>query len=173
MPKIDEIRKAATEYGRRSVENMQICERLGRRIIEAFDRFLKPEGGLVIGVTPKEEWHPEQGDYSSAAFSFYHDGILNLNEVQFGLAVRIDHLTDNGHFWVRLVVALRKNGDKIGVLAGDQDIIWLPINYEDADVQNVCEGVYEILLRVYRDDVNLFVQGRENLQTIGFRDFSA
>jgi hypothetical protein len=31
--RIDEIRRAVKEYGRRSAENMEICRRLGRAII--------------------------------------------------------------------------------------------------------------------------------------------
>ena len=51
MDRIEQIRKAAEEYGKRPVENMQMAEKLGPEIIAAFDRYLTLKGGLVIGVT--------------------------------------------------------------------------------------------------------------------------
>jgi hypothetical protein len=72
MDRIEEVRAAATEYGKRSVENMRMGEKLGREIMTAFDKYLTPSGGLITGVPPVGDWSPDSGDYRGAAFSYYH-----------------------------------------------------------------------------------------------------
>jgi hypothetical protein len=113
MERIEEIRTSATEYGRRSVENMRMGEKVGREIINAFDKYLSSTGGLVMGVPPSGDWRPDS-DYHDATFSYYHTPVLTVRDTQFGMSVRIfDHLS------VRVVVNLRKEGDRIAVFIDD------------------------------------------------------
>jgi hypothetical protein len=163
MDRIDEVRAAVEEYGKRSVENLRLGEKLGREIMAAFDKYLTPNGGLVTGVPPFGDWRDDVGDYHDAAFSYYHTPVLTVRETQFGMSVRIfDHLS------VRMVVNLRKEGDRIGVFVDDGDAIWLPANYAEADLQQICERLLSGLLGLYRGDVNVFVHGDERMLTIGF-----
>lgn len=163
MERIDEIRAAAEEYGRRSVENMQMGEKLGREIIAAFDRYLSPSGGLINGVPPTGEWQPDAGDYGEAAFSYFHTALLKVRDTQFGMSVRIFD-----HYWVRMVVSLKKEGERISVSLDNGDPIWISVNYSAEDLSGICERLFQSLIGLYRGDVNVFVHGDERLMTIGF-----
>jgi hypothetical protein len=163
MDRIEEIRAAAEDYGRRSVENMRMGEKLGREIMAAFDRYLSPSGGLVIGVPPRGDWQPDKGDYHDAAFSYYHTPVLTVRDTQFGMSVRIFD-----HYWVRLVVNLKKEGERIAVLIDNGDPIWISVNYNADDLTSICERLFQSLIGLYRGDVNVFVHGDERLMTIGF-----
>ena len=163
MDRIEEVRAAANEYGKRSVENMQLGEKLGRDIMAAFDKYLSPNGGLVIGVPPTGEWH-ERGDYNSAAFSFYHDGILSVRDTEFGMCVTVFE----GHLWVRIAVKLQKEGERIAVFVDDGEAVWLPVAYAPGDLDRVCERLFKVLVGYYQGDVNVFVHGDEKHLTIGF-----
>jgi hypothetical protein len=167
--RIDEIRRAVKEYGRRSAENMEICRRLGRAIIVAFDRYLTLKGSLVFGVPPFGDWSPEKGDYRDATFSFHGSRTLRIEDVQFGMALRVDNLDDSGCLWLRIVVNLRKQGEKIGVFVNeDSDGIWIPTNYSDRDLSEICEALYQLALRAFREDARMFVEGSGQFGTIGF-----
>lgn len=169
MNRINDVRHAAATYGRRSVENMEICRKLGRKIIGAFDRYLTIEGDVAFGVPPSGAWDPEAGDYRDATFSFYGDGLLRLSDIQFGIAVRIDNLRDEGVCWRRIVVNLRKEGDKIGVFPDTQsDGVWIPVAYDAGNISEVCEALYRVLLNSFREDTQIFVEGNGRFGTIGF-----
>ena len=163
MDRIEEIRAAAEEYGRRSVENMRMGEKLGREIMTTFDRYLSPSGGLVTGVPPTGDWQPEKGDYRDAAFSYYHTSVLTVRDTQFGICVRIFN-----HYWVRLVVNLKKEGERIAIFIDERDPIWISVNYSTDDLSRICERLFQSLIGLYRGDVNVFVHGDERLMTIGF-----
>jgi hypothetical protein len=165
MDRIEQIREAAREYGKHSIENMQMGETLGREIMAAFDTYLTPKGGLVIGVPPIGSWEHDKGDYRDAAFSYYHEPLLTVSQTQFGIGV---HILDN--LWVRLVVTLRKQGDRIGVFCGhgNNEALWIPEKGSAADIGRVCERLFQTLLGYYRGDVNVFVYGDEKMLTIGF-----
>ena len=165
MDRIEQVRLAAKEYGTRSVENMRMGEKLGHEIMAAFDTYLTPKGGLVIGVPPTGEWQHDKGDYHDAAFSYYYEPLLTVRDVQFGMCIQI---LDN--LWVRLVVNLRKEGQRIGVFCGhgDDEVFWVPENYSTADIDRICERLFQTLLGLYRGDVNVFVHGNEKMLTIGF-----
>ena len=165
MDRIEQIRKAAEEYGKRSVENMQMAEKLGQEIIAAFDRYLTLKGGIVIGVPPSGEWRHDNGDYGAAAYSYFHEPILRVRPIQFGMCVKIwDNLS------IRLVVNLKKEGERIAVFCGpsNEEALWIPTTYLAADIDRICERLFQTLLSYYRGDVNLFVDGDEKMQTIGF-----
>jgi len=163
VERIAEIRTAAEEYGRRSVENMRLGQTLGREIMAAFDKYLSPSGGLVMGVPPTGEWRTNTGDYHDAAFSFYHTPILTVRETQFGMSIQIFE-----HLWVRQVVILRKEGDQVAVFVDDGEAIWIPVSYKPSDLEQICERVFQSVLGIYRGNVNVFVHGDDRLMTIGF-----
>ncbi|MEA2885667.1 MAG: hypothetical protein QOD11_27 [Bradyrhizobium sp.] len=163
MARIDEVRAAADEYGLRSIENMRLSEQLGREIMAAFDKYLTPDGGIVIGVPPRGEWRHNGGDYADAAFSYYHEPFLTVRDTEFGMCVTV---SDN--LWVRLVVKLQKEGDRIGVFVGEGDAIWIPTAYSSNDLKRICEALFESLIGLYQGDVNVFVHGDERMLTIGF-----
>lgn len=163
MERIDKVKAAAEEYGRRSIENMRTGEKLGRAIMAAFDTYLSPSGGLVTGVPPTGDWQPESGDYHDAAFSYYHTPILTVRDTRFGMSVRIFD-----HYWVRLVVRLKKEGERIGVFIDDGEPTWISVEYNADDLNRICERLFQSLIGLYRGDVNVFVHGDERLMTIGF-----
>lgn len=163
MDRIEEVRTAAEEYGQRSIENMKLGEKLGREIMEAFDKYLSLTGGSVIGVPPQGEWRHDGGDYRDAAFSYYYTPILSVKDTQFGMCVTV---FDN--LWVRLVVKLQKEGHRIGVFVDDGNAIWIPTTYGPEDLENICERLFKSLVGLYRGDVNVFVHGDERMLTIGF-----
>jgi hypothetical protein len=72
------------------------------------------------------------------------------------------------HLWVRLIVNLKKEGERIGVFVEDGDVTWIPVNYSAADLDKVCANLFQTLLGIYQGDVNVFVHGDERLLTIGF-----
>lgn len=168
MEWIEVIRNAMSEYGARSVENMNLCRKLGREIIAAFDKYLSSEGNVVIGVPPAGDWQPDKGDYRDATFSFYDGGTLRVDDTQLGLGVRIRHIKDDGSLWLRVVVNLRKQGDRIGVFPDDGAGIWIPVDYREDDLTAICARLYENVLGIFTGDVNIFVHGSEKLPTIGF-----
>jgi uncharacterized protein (DUF58 family) len=94
---------------------------------------------------------------------------LRLGDIQFGIAVRIDNLKDEGACWRRIVVNLRKEGKKIGVFLGNQsDEVWIPLVYREGHLNEVCEALYRILIDSFRENTQLFVEGNERFGTIGF-----
>ena len=161
--RIEEIRAAAEDYGRRSVENMRMGEKLGRKIMATFDKYLSPSGGLVTGVPPTGDWHPDGGDYGEAAFSYFHAPVLKVRDTQFGMSVRIFD-----QYWVRLVVNLKKEGERIAVFIDEGVPIRISVNYSTDDLSRICELLFQSLIGLYRGDVNVFVHGDERLMTIGF-----
>jgi hypothetical protein len=163
MERIEEVRAAATEYGQRSIENMRLGEKLGREIVEAFDKYLSPAGGLITGVPPRGDWRHDAGDYRDAAFSYYYTPILTVRDTEFGMCVKI---FDN--LWVRLVVKLQKEGHRVAVFVNDGEPIWIPVVYGPEDLDKICEGLFQTLVGLYRGDVNVFVHGDERMLTIGF-----
>jgi hypothetical protein len=85
------------------------------------------------------------------------------------MALRVDNLDDSGCLWLRIVVNLRKQGEKIGVfLNEDSDGIWIPTNYSDRDLSEICEALYQLALRAFREDARMFVEGSGQFGTIGF-----
>ena len=165
MDRIEEVRAAAEEYGRRSVENMNLGRKLGTEILEAFDKYLSSAGGLVIGVPPSGEWRTNGGCYGDAAFSYFYDGVLSVRDTTFGVAVTIFKDT----LWVRMIVKLQKQGDRIGVFVDDGKAVWLPTTYSAQDLERACERLLRTLVGHYQGDVNAFVHGDERRLTIGFR----
>jgi hypothetical protein len=166
MERIDEIRAAAKEYGQRSIENKQLCEKLGHEIIFAFDRYVSSAGGLVAGVPPKGDWRPNV-EYRDEVFSFYQSLILTLGEVELGICIPV---FDNQ--WVRQVIRLRKEGDQIIVLITENESqkVRLPADYTAAHLNEVCERIFQNALMLFRGEVNVFVDGGGgHLKTIGFR----
>jgi hypothetical protein len=169
MNRINEIKQAASDYGRRSIENMEVCRTLGRAIIKAFDKYLTLEGDVAIGVPLRGDWDPKTGDYRDATFSFHGRKILRIENVQFGIGVRIDNLRDDGALWLRIVVNLRKYGEKIGVFVEDKsEGFWIPVDYKDSHLQEICDGLYRVLLQSFREDTQIFVEGSGRYGTIGF-----
>jgi len=163
MSRIEAVAAAANEYGQRSVENMEMGRRLGRKIIEGYDKYLRPEGGLVVGVPPHGEWRHDAGDYRDATFSCYHVPILTVRDIEFGMCVTVLE-----NLWVRQVVRLEKQGDRIAVFVDNGEAVWVPTEYSDGDIEGVCERLYQALLGLYRGDVNVFLHGDERQMTIGF-----
>jgi hypothetical protein len=166
MARIDEIRKAVAEYGRRSVEYSEIVHDLGRRILLALDDYLIPGGGVVFGVPPTGEWDPGV-DYRDAIFSSFGK-ILDLEDVCFGIAIRIDNLSDSGSLWVRLPTTIRKEGERLKVFAGTTKGVWLSIPREADDLQAVCEHLFEVVLAAFQNDVRFYLHGSMHEMTIGF-----
>lgn len=167
MRRIDHIREIASEYVRHSTDNYELCTKLGRDIMKAFDEYLAPGGGLVIGVPPSGDWSSDQGDYRGASFSYCHQRLFELDDIQFGMAVRVDHIRDSGHFWMRIVVDLRKKGDRIGVSVGEGKTVWLPIEYHTGDLEPVCERIFAELQGAFQNQVTAFREGSDRA-TIGF-----
>jgi hypothetical protein len=161
--RIEQVRAAAEEYGKRSIENWKLGEKLGRRIMTAYDKYLSANGGSVIGVPPRGEWRHDGGDYRDAAFSYYYTPILTVRDTEFGMCVTVSQ-----NHWVRQVVKLQKEGERIAVFVEDADPIWIPVEYGDKDVEAICEKLLEALVGLYRGDVNVFVHGDERMMTIGF-----
>jgi len=169
MDRIEEVRAAAEEYGKRSVENMNLGRKLGTEIIEAFDKYLSPAGGLVIGVPPSGEWRTDGGCYGDAAFSYFYEGVLSVRNTTFGIAITVFKDT----LWVRMIVKLQKHGDRIGVFVDDGDAVWLPLTYSAQDLERVCERLLRTFVGHYQGDVNTFIYGDEKHLTIGFRSNSS
>jgi hypothetical protein len=142
---------------------MEMGQKLGRKIIEAYDKYLRPEGNLVVGVPPQGDWKPDVGDYRDATFSFYHEPILTVRDIEFGICVQVLE-----NLWVRQVVRLEKQGERIAVFVDAGEAVWVPSEYSDADIERVCERLYQALLGIYRGDVNVFVHGDARQITIGF-----
>ena len=169
MNRIDEVRQAAANYGQRSVANVEVCRKCGRDIITAFNKYLTIEGDIAVGVPPHGEWNPIGGDYHDATFSFYGQGLLRLGDVQFGIGVRVDNLKDEGAFWRRIVVNLRREGEKIGVFVDDKNAgIWIPTEYQEGHVTEICDALYRVLLHSFREDAKIFAEGSARYGTIGF-----
>ena len=64
MPKVDDIRQAAAEYGQESVENDRFCRQFKDDFIPVLREYLKPgDNRVVVGVPPAGDWDPEAGDY--------------------------------------------------------------------------------------------------------------
>lgn len=170
MKQIEKLRDAAAEYGRRSIENYKICNELGQKIIKAFDLFLDPEGGIVIGVPPEGEWDPEKGDYHDAAFSTFGSPVLRLGDIQLGIAVRVDNKGDNGSTWLRIITTLRKEAGHILVFVGGNEVsgVKIYVNYSEQDLKRICENLFTAALSSFQEDINVFVDGRTGNTTIGF-----
>lgn len=164
MDRIEQVRAVAEEYGKRSVENMKLGGKLGREIMRSFDKYLSSEGGLVFGVPPSGEWNSDS-DYGDAAFSYYHQGVLRVRDTEFGMCVTVF----KDVLWIRIVVKLEKQGDRIGVFVDDGEPTWIPISYGAADLERICERLLSTLIGYYQGDTNKFVYGDEKHITIGFR----
>jgi hypothetical protein len=162
MERIEQVRAAAKEYGRCSIENYKLMTKLGRDIISSFDRYLSPARGLVFGVPPKGEWDSNV-EYRDDAFS--HDPILTVGTIEFGLAIRIFEKQE-----LRQIVGLRKDGDQIFVFVTDSESqkLRIPVDYTSDDLDHVCEQIFQNVLLLFSGHVRAYVHGNEGLMTIGF-----
>ena len=168
MKPIDKLRHIVAEYGRKSIENYKVCRELGRNIIESLREFLDSPPGAVIGVPPHGDWDINQGDYRDEVFSTFTDEILLIKDVQLGISIRVDNLNDSGSFWMRIVVNLRKEGERFLISIGDRFQTSIPVSYETNDLKHLSEEIFGAVLRAYEEDVNVFVDGLTGKTTIGF-----
>ena len=167
--RIEQLTAAMSEYGERSIQNMNLCRTLGRAIIDSFDKYLSVKGGLVLGVPAKGDWSGEKGDYRDGAFSFHGGGLLHVNDIQFGMSVRIPNSKDDGSLWMRVIVNLRKQGETFGVFLNDDGPgIWIPVNYSEQDLQQISEKLFDDVLANFRDGVVNFDEGSGQFGTVGF-----
>lgn len=150
--RIDKIRAAAQAYGESSVRQQQLIAAFGKDLLAELAPYLHRGKHLVHGVTPKGDWIPGQ-DYVDAAFSYYDAGLLTLEPIDFGIAIRVDNVDDDGACWVRVVLTLSKVGDKILASIGENAKTTIPVHYSAADLRGVCEMIFVTVLKLFTTDV--------------------
>jgi hypothetical protein len=163
--KIDEIRKAARDYGRESLANYKFCLRLKDDVIVALNDYLAVGDKVAVAVPQSGDWNPEEENYRDEALGMFDEPIVILRDLGFGIAIRLDNLEDSGHCWVRVPVSLRKTSQNVEITVGAQPIVRIPLDYQD-HLTRLCEATYKDLLAIFRDPV---LERRPDLQgPIGF-----
>lgn len=141
--RIDALRQAVARYGDETWANYQLLTKFGHDLLSSMARYMHRGQTLVRGVPPCGEWDPEQ-EYRHEAFSSFGDPVLTLEPTDLGMAIRIDNLSDTGSLWVRIVITLKRSGQKLLLSIGDQYNLALPLQYE-GDIEQACAMIFGAL----------------------------
>ena len=165
--RITKPQKAASLYGRATIETYQLLTAFGRGLLAALCQYLHREKRVVFGVPPHGDW--EQGtDYRDAAFSTFGSGLLMLDPIDLGIAIRIENMNDDGDFWMRLAITLQRIGDKIHISIGDRLEKTIPANYQTS-LADVCEDIFALAKKQLTEAVELGQSGHYGqVNPIGF-----
>src|SRR5258708_11165954 len=93
------LASAADQYGKEALRHLNLIRAFGQEIVSGFSAFLGVHHLDVRGVPSQGGWDPDVADYRDAKFSFFERGIISIEPIDMGLAVRVRHIQDDGYFW--------------------------------------------------------------------------
>jgi len=164
MPtKRDEIAAAARIYGERSFDNYAQIRSVAENIREGLCKYL--DGGekpCVYLVPPQGPFSAQ--NYRSGAYSVTGQGVLPLEPISFGLAVRISGEGD----YMRLVLTCRKEGEKMFVSVEEREQKELDLPVSEAALEGLFESLYNHLLSWFEQRVETYDNGNYGSNEIGF-----
>jgi len=164
MPtKREEIAEAARIYGERSFDNYAQIRSIAENIRDGLCAYLDPEDGPCVYLVPPQGGFSAQ-NYRSGAFSVTGKGVLPLEPISFGLAVRISGEGD----YMRLVLTCRKEGDKMYVSIEQAENYELDLPASDENLSGLFESLYQHLLRWFEQRVETYDNGNYGSNEIGF-----
>lgn len=143
---------ALTEYGELSVELANRVKHLGNAVIKALPDHLGDDA-RVLGVDPlDDDW--KITDYRDQKFSTHGMGVLEVDTIQMGVAVCIPHISDSGKHWMRVEVNFEPDNGDLRISIGDESTKFsVGDPYTHADVERICEAIYEYILALFADPV--------------------
>jgi hypothetical protein len=152
--RLDNLSLAITEYGDLSIELARRVKDLGNAVIKALPDYLGGEA-RVLGVDPLDDnW--KIADYHDQKFSTHGIGVLEVDTIQMGVAVCIPHIKDSGKHWTRVEVNFDPDNGDLSISIGDESSKFSVTDpYTQADVERICEAIYEYILALFADPVAL------------------
>ena len=160
--RLDNLARAAEEYGTRSFDNYAQIRSVAEQIKTSLCAYLDSGKECVFLVPPQGPFLAQ--NYRSMAFSVAGKGFLPLEPISFGLAVNISGEGD----YMRLVVTCRKEGDKMYVQIEDAPSYEMSLPIADESLTLFNEKIYQHLLHWFTDRVRQYDEGEYGSSDIGF-----
>lgn len=160
--KLSRLEKAAETYGLRSFDNYAQIRSLAEQLRDGLCEFLDNENQCVFLVPPQGAFGAQ--NYGSAAFSVSGKGVLPLEPISFGLAVKISGQSD----YMRLVMMARKEGTHIYVHIEEHTLFTFDLPIEARDLNVAFEGIYTYILAWFEGRINRYDNGKYGSSDIGF-----
>lgn len=162
VSRLAQIEVAAHEYGLRSFDNYAQIRSVAERLRDGLCRYLDSHSQCVFLVPPQGGFGPQ--NYGSAAFSVSGKGVLPLEPISFGLAVRVSESGD----YMRLVITARKEGDRIYIRAENKLAAELDLPLKDENMVPVFESLTVYLLNWFQSRIDQYDDGEYGGTDIGF-----
>ena len=162
------LAKLASQYGMRALENYTLTRSLAERLRDRFNLYLKGPGQSVFLVPPKGPFGP--GNARSGAFSVSGQGILPLEPISFGLALR---LAKTGGL-LRLVVSCMKEGSVMRLKLEGGKTYDLALSTDekkpasDEELDKVCHFMHDHATQWFSTRIQEYDNGEYGSQNIGF-----
>lgn len=156
------LNAAALVYGERSFDNYAQIRSVAEKVRDGFCQYLDGDRQCVFLVPPQGQF--QASNYGSAAYSVAGQGVLPLEPISFGLAVRV---TEDGDF-MRLVAHCRKEGERMFIQFDAQERHTINLPIEGDDLKPIFEGLYRSLLEWFEGRVEQYDHGSYGSSDIGF-----
>ena len=160
--RLTDLAKAAQIYGQRSFDNYAQVRSIAEQIRDGLCAWLDSSQQCVFLVPPQGAFKSE--NYGSAAFSVAGKGVLPLEPISFGLAVKISDDDD----YMRLVMTARKEGERMFVSLENGQMIALDLPTQQAGLNTAFEILYEHLLKWFTQRIDNYDNGDYGSTDIGF-----
>ncbi|WP_156811911.1 hypothetical protein [Robiginitomaculum antarcticum] len=160
--RLSQIEAAANAYGLRSLDNYVQIRSVAERLRDGLCAFLDDSRECVFLVPPQGGF--SRKNYGSAAFSVSGKGVLPLEPISFGLAVRVTESDD----YMRLVMTARKAGDRIYIRAENKLTAELNLPLKDENMMPVFESLTDYLLNWFQSRIDHYDDGDYGGTDIGF-----
>ncbi len=147
------LASAADQYGKEALRHLNLIRAFGQEIVSGFSAFLGVHHLDVRGVPSQGGWDPDVADYRDAKFSFFERGIISIEPIDMGLAVRVRHIQDDGYFWARIVLTLDVDGADIMAWVDEAATVRVPHTHQTAELEPVFQSIYDSLLKNFTDPV--------------------
>jgi len=153
---------AANEYGARSFDNYSQIRSLAEQVREGLCAYMQHDKKCVFLVPPQGPFSAQ--NFGSGAFSVSGKGVLPLEPISFGLAVRVSKSGD----FMRMVLHCRKAGDKIFMQIEEDRVYDFDLPLGETELEACFEGLYQYLLQWFTDRVERYDHGNYGSTDIGF-----
>lgn len=150
--RLDELAETILDYEARARRAYQAVSSFARVLIAAFDRYLDPRPGHVVGVPAKGPWDPKK-DWGDKMFGQAHPDHPTLEPIRFAVAVKVRHEETDTTWWIRSKLSVEATGDVIrGRIEDRFDFEHHPDDPDSLD--QLCALLYKDLAAYYADAIN-------------------
>ncbi|VAV88227.1 hypothetical protein MNBD_ALPHA06-485 [hydrothermal vent metagenome] len=153
----------ADTYGTHSLENYSAIRSLAERLRDGFCKHLNADDGECVYLVPPTGGFAAEA-HGSDAFSVAGRGVLPLEPISFGLAVRVSSKAD----WLRVVFVCEVRANQLRVQIDGGDDFDLPVKLTDEAVAQIFEPLYLHIHDWFAERIKQFEQGSYGSRDIGF-----